>query len=162
MSSSQQQGGVYDYDLICIGGGSGGIACAKRAASLHSRKVLCIEKSNRLGGTCVNVGCVPKKVMWSAAQLAHMLKHDVRQYGLSVGGDSSGGEKGSNVKLDYTKLKIARDDYVKRLNEIYLDGFKSAGVSCVLDSTASLVDAHTIKVVSSDNGAAQYLQLHIL
>jgi glutathione reductase (NADPH) len=156
MSSSQQQGGVYDYDLICIGGGSGGIACAKRAASLHSRKVLCIEKSTRLGGTCVNVGCVPKKVMWSAAQLAHMLKHDVKQYGLSVGGDSSGGEKGSNVKLDYTKLKIARDDYVKRLNEIYLDGFKSAGVSCVLDSTASLVDAHTIKVVSSDNGAAQY------
>lgn len=159
MSSSQQQGGVYDYDLICIGGGSGGIACAKRAASLHSQKVLCIEKSNRLGGTCVNVGCVPTKVMWSAAQLAHMLKHDVKQYGLSI---CDGGEKGSNVKLDYTKLKIARDDYVKRLNEIYLDGFKSAGVTCVY-GTASVVNAHTIKVVSSDNGAAQcFTAAHIV
>jgi glutathione reductase (NADPH) len=158
MSSSQQQQ-HYDYDLICIGGGSGGIACAKRAASLHSQRVLCIEKqSNRLGGTCVNAGCVPKKVMWSAAQLAHMLKHDVKQYGLSVGSDSSGGEKGSNVvKLDYTKLKKARDDYVKRLNEIYLNGFKSAGVSCVY-GTASVINAHTVKVVSSsdNNGAAQY------
>jgi len=51
----------YDYDYIAIGSGSGGIASAKRAAS-HGAKVAAIE-ANRLGGTCVNVGCVPKKVM---------------------------------------------------------------------------------------------------
>jgi len=59
---------VFDYDLLVIGGGSGGIASAKRAASLYKVKVGVIEKA-RLGGTCVNVGCVPKKVMFNAASL---------------------------------------------------------------------------------------------
>ena len=56
------------FDLIIVGGGSGGLACAQRAAE-HGAKAAVIE-SHRLGGTCVNVGCVPKKVMWNAASLA--------------------------------------------------------------------------------------------
>ena len=60
-----------DYDLLVIGGGSGGIAAAVRARSYGAR--VAVIENHRLGGTCVNVGCVPKKVMWYAASLAHML-----------------------------------------------------------------------------------------
>ena len=60
------------YDYIAIGGGSGGVASARRAAE-YGAKALVVE-SGRLGGTCVNVGCVPKKVMWYGASIAHMLE----------------------------------------------------------------------------------------
>ncbi|MFM1885608.1 MAG: glutathione-disulfide reductase [Pseudomonadota bacterium] len=94
------------YDLIVIGGGSGGLAAAQRAAEYGAR-VLLIEAA-RLGGTCVNVGCVPKKVMWNAAQLAHALHH-APEYGFDV---QAGG-------LDWAALKLKRDAYIERLNGIY-------------------------------------------
>ena len=65
-----------DFDLLVIGGGSGGLACAQRAAEYGARVAL-IE-SARLGGTCVNVGCVPKKVMWNAAQIAQDISNLLR------------------------------------------------------------------------------------
>ena len=64
---------VFDY--IVIGGGSGGVASANRAA-MHGARVLLIEKG-KMGGTCVNVGCVPKKIMWTAAHLNHC-HHELR------------------------------------------------------------------------------------
>ena len=69
------------YDLVVIGGGSGGLAAAKRAAEYGARVAL--VESGRLGGACVNVGCVPKKVMWNAADLAAGL-HDAPEYGFRV------------------------------------------------------------------------------
>ena len=69
------------WDLITIGGGSGGLAAAQRAAE-HGARVVLIEQG-RLGGTCVNVGCVPKKIMWNAASLAHALE-DAREYGFRI------------------------------------------------------------------------------
>ena len=69
------------FDFIVIGAGSGGIASARRAAA-HGARVAVIE-SGRLGGTCVNVGCVPKKVMWNTASLAHALDMAV-DYGFKV------------------------------------------------------------------------------
>jgi glutathione reductase (NADPH) len=141
---------TYDYDLIVIGGGSGGIACAKRSAS-YSKKVLCIEKS-RLGGTCVNVGCVPKKVMWSAASIADVVKHDMAHYGFS------GGE---GVKLDFGLLKKRRDAYVKRLNVIYENGFKNAGVENLFGS-ATFVDGHTVEVTGEDGSKTRYTGEKIL
>ncbi len=69
------------FDLISIGGGSGGLACAQRAAE-YGAKAAVIE-SQRLGGTCVNVGCVPKKVMWNAASVALGLA-DAGDYGFEV------------------------------------------------------------------------------
>ena len=66
------------FDLIVIGGGSGGIACSRRAASYGAR--VAVIESHRLGGTCVNVGCIPKKIMWNAASLAEGLE-DARGYG---------------------------------------------------------------------------------
>ncbi len=95
-----------DCDLIVIGGGSGGLAAAQRAAEYGARVVL--VESGRLGGTCVNVGCVPKKVMWNAAQLAHAL-HDAPEYGFSL---TVGGH-------DWATLKAKRDAYIERLNGIY-------------------------------------------
>ncbi len=89
----------------------------------------------------VNVGCVPKKVMWSAAHIADILRHDARQYGFDVGNN---GEK--TIKLDFAKLKKARDAYVARLNTIYANGLQSAGITCVYGE-GSFVDAHTIQLV---------------
>lgn len=96
----------HDWDLIVIGGGSGGLAAAQRAAEYGAR-VLLVE-SGRLGGTCVNVGCVPKKVMWNAAHLAHAL-HDAPEYGFDL----------SRGAHDWAALKAKRDAYIERLNGIY-------------------------------------------
>ncbi len=71
----------YDYDLIAIGGGSGGLSVTERAAQ-YGKKVALIE-AGRIGGTCVNVGCVPKKIMWYAATLQHQLR-DAESYGFEV------------------------------------------------------------------------------
>ena len=95
-----------NYDLVVVGGGSGGLACAQRAAEYGARAL--VVESGRLGGTCVNVGCVPKKVMWNAAQISHAL-HDAHEYGFRV----------SPGELDWPALKRGRDAYVLRLNGIY-------------------------------------------
>jgi glutathione reductase (NADPH) len=94
------------YDLAVIGGGSGGLACAQRAAE-HGARVILMEPG-RLGGTCVIVGCVPKKVMWHAASLADGLR-DAAEYGFSY----------TEVSHDWAALKRKRDAYVARLNGIY-------------------------------------------
>lgn len=94
------------YDLIVIGGGSGGLAHAQRAAE-YGATVAVVEKG-RLGGTCVNVGCVPKKIMWYAASHAHELGH-LADYGFDV--ELRG--------HDWAGLKQRRDAYIERLNGIY-------------------------------------------
>jgi glutathione reductase (NADPH) len=106
------------FDLIIVGGGSGGLACAQRAAE-YGAKVAVIE-SHRLGGTCVNVGCVPKKVMWNAASVALGLA-DAADYGFDV---TVGGS-------DWAALKRKRDAYVLRLNEIYERNLATKGVAYV-------------------------------
>jgi len=73
---------VKEYDYIVIGGGSGGIASANRAA-MHGAKVILFE-GKEVGGTCVNVGCVPKKVMWYGAQVAETLHRYAGEYGFDV------------------------------------------------------------------------------
>ena len=104
------------FDLISIGGGSGGLACAQRAAEFGA-KVAVIE-SHRLGGTCVNVGCVPKKVMWNAVSVALGIA-DAGDYGFNVTG-------GGN---DWQVLKRKRDAYVLRLNGIYERNLSAKGVA---------------------------------
>ena len=94
------------YDLVAVGGGSGGLACAQRAAEYGAQTA--VIENGPLGGTCVNVGCVPKKVMWYAAQLAHAIE-DASAYGFDVSADGH----------DWATLKAKRDAYVKRLNGIY-------------------------------------------
>ena len=121
-----------DYDLVVIGGGSGGIATAVRARSYGAR--VAVIEDHRLGGTCVNVGCVPKKVMWYAASLAHMLD-DAPDYGFHV----------ERRGLDWAALKTARDDYVARLNDIYARRLSDSGIADIR-GTGCFVDAHTVEV----------------
>lgn len=94
------------FDLVVIGGGSGGLACAQRAADYGARVAL--AEADRLGGTCVNVGCVPKKVMWNAAQIAHMAD-DAPHYGFAL----------TRGPHDWRTLAEAREAYIRRLNDIY-------------------------------------------
>ena len=121
-----------NFDLIVIGGGSGGLACAQRAAEYGAR-VLVVEP-RPLGGTCVNVGCVPKKVMWNTASIAHALE-DAAEYGFSV--DAHG--------HDWAGLKAKRDAYIARLNGIYERNLDKKGVTWVRGS-ASFLDSQTIAV----------------
>ncbi len=118
------------FDLISVGGGSGGLACAQRAAE-YGAKTAVIE-SGRLGGTCVNVGCVPKKVMWNAAGIALALK-DAGDYGFGI-------TAGDN---DWGVLKQRRDAYIVRLNGIYARNLAAKGVKHVR-GTARFIDAHTL------------------
>jgi len=106
------------YDLIVVGGGSGGIAMANRAAS-YGAKVALIE-SGRLGGTCVNVGCVPKKIMWNAASIAHVF-HEAGDYGFSARVE----------RFDWTSLRKSRDDYVAWLNGRYQAGLEKNKVEWI-------------------------------
>jgi glutathione reductase (NADPH) len=97
---------AFDFDLIVIGGGSGGLACAQRAAESGARTLL--VEMGRLGGTCVNVGCVPKKVMWNAGELAHALR-DAAGYGFDI----------SLWHHDWPLLKQLRDEFIARINAVY-------------------------------------------
>ncbi|KAJ3137208.1 Glutathione reductase [Physocladia obscura] len=138
---------VYDY--LVIGGGSGGIASARRAAS-YGAKVAVIE-NNRWGGTCVNVGCVPKKIMWSAASIAETL-HEATGYGF----DSSAETKKFDFAFDWPRLKAKRDAYITRLNGIYTNNLTREKVDQVF-GTASFVDKKTVRVDGVD-----YTAKHIL
>lgn len=122
------------FDLLVVGGGSGGLATAQRAAE-HGASVALFEPA-RLGGTCVNVGCVPKKVMWNAAELKAALAH-APYYGFDV---KTGGH-------DWPKLKRGRDAYVLRLNGIYERNLDKKGIVTVraaarLSGAGEVVDAN--------------------
>jgi glutathione reductase (NADPH) len=116
-----------------------------RRAALHGKKVLMIE--NRvIGGTCVNVGCIPKKCMFNLASFledAHIMK----DYGVA-GTD--------NLKLDFADFKVQRDAYIKRLNGIYERNLKNSNVD-YLAGTASFVSDHVIEVEGK-----KYTAPHIL
>lgn len=131
------------YDYIVIGGGSGGIASARRAAS-HGARVLLIE-SSRMGGTCVNVGCVPKKVMWSTSTIADKLR-DAPGYGFSIG----------RTEFDWATIKQARDAYIERLNGIYHRNLDQSGVE-KLEGYARFESPNSVRV-----GDDTYSAGHIL
>ena len=119
------------------------MAAARRAAK-HGAKCAVVE-FDRLGGTCVNRGCVPKKVMWYGAHIAHTLK-DAAGYGFDVE------QKG----FDWTKLVKDREQYIKRLNGIYEKNLDKENVE-YLAGFGSLVDEHTVKVGDTNYTAERIL-----
>ncbi|MEM9335346.1 MAG: glutathione-disulfide reductase [Pseudomonadota bacterium] len=120
------------YELLVIGGGSGGLAHAQRAAE-YGIKAAAIE-GGRLGGTCVNVGCVPKKVMWYAANQAHHMHH-AADYGFDV--DLRG--------HSWSALKERRDAYIERLNGIYAGNLDKKSIEHI-DGWATFIDERTVAV----------------
>ncbi|GBM06547.1 Glutathione reductase, mitochondrial [Araneus ventricosus] len=106
------------FNLLVIGGGSGGIACARKAAELGA-KVALVE-SGVIGGTCVNVGCVPKKISFNCAYQAECLKH-MSDYGFSV----------ELKSVDFRTFKLKRDAYIQKLNDIYISNLKKSGVELI-------------------------------
>ena len=135
---------VKEYDYIVIGGGSGGVASANRAA-MYGAKVILFE-GKEVGGTCVNVGCVPKKVMWYGAQVAETLHRYAGEYGFDV----------TLNKFDFATLKANRQAYIDRIHGSYERGFDSNGVERVY-KYARFVDPHTVEVAGE-----RYTAPHIL
>lgn len=135
------------YDLICIGGGSGGVAAARRAAEYGARAAV-IEKA-RIGGTCVNVGCVPKKLFWYAANTAEALEN------APIFGFASQPHQG----FDWQKFKAGRDAYIARLNNIYNNNLEKAGIA-VYRGEARFTDAKTI-VVGSETLTAEHIVIAV-
>ena len=124
---------VKKFDIIAIGGGSGGIATMNRAGE-HGAKAAVIE-GKLLGGTCVNVGCVPKKIMWHGAQMAEALHHYGPEYGFTA----------ENISFDFATLRKNREAYIERSRNSYNGSFQRNKVEYI-EGYASFVDAHTVAV----------------
>ncbi|MFG6107845.1 glutathione-disulfide reductase [Stenotrophomonas nematodicola] len=122
----------YDYDLIVLGGGSGGLAAAFRAAQ-HGQRVAMLEPGE-LGGTCVNVGCVPKKAMWLAADLAGRI-------GMAA---AMGFDVPVRPALDWKELVVHRQAYIANIHASYLKRLDENKVVRV-PRRGRLVDAHTVE-----------------
>ena len=127
------------YDLVVIGGGSGGMGFGRRAAS-HGKKVAVIE-AGRMGRTCVNVGCVPKKIMWNAANIAHTL-HLAKEFGFSPG----------KSEFRWAEYKAKRDAHVKMLNGKYVSNLAKDSVD-LHRGFASFCDEKTVEIKASDSSS---------
>jgi glutathione reductase (NADPH) len=146
---------THDFDLFVIGGGSAGVRCGRIAAGHGARVGIAEERF--WGGTCVNVGCVPKKIMVNAAEYG-MWAEDAAAFGWDIA-------KGAH---DWAKLAAARDAEVTRLSAIYTKLLQGAGAT-VFDARATLIDPHTIqlgdrrvtaeRIVIATGGQAQRLPI---
>lgn len=122
----------YDYDLIAIGAGSGGLSVVERAAE-YGKKCAVVE-AKKLGGTCVNIGCVPKKVMWFGAHIAEAIR-DASSFGFDIE------KKG----FDWGKLVKNREQYINNITTWYEGYMRDKGVD-VLEGWGSFIDQHTVSV----------------
>jgi glutathione reductase (NADPH) len=134
---------LYDFDMITIGAGSGGVASSRRAGSYGARVAICEEL--RVGGTCVLRGCVPKKLLVYGAQFADAFA-DAAGFGWMVPLPS----------FDWPALIAAKDKEIGRLSEIYISMLKNSGVE-IIDGHAALVDPHTVEVAGRNYTAENIL-----
>lgn len=126
---------AHEFDLLVIGAGSGGVRCARIAAG-HGARVAVVE-SRHWGGTCVNLGCVPKKLMVQASEYGDMVE-DSHAFGWTS-------TRGTH---DWAKLIAAKDKEITRLNGIYVSMLEKAGIT-LLTGHARFEDAHTVRIEPS-------------
>ncbi|KAI3383660.1 hypothetical protein SNEBB_009248 [Seison nebaliae] len=124
---------VRTFDLIVLGGGSGGLAFSKRAAE-YGASVAIVEKK-KYGGTCVNIGCVPKKLMYHAADTLDTFHHELSIYGITY----------ENLKFDWNALKTCRDSFIEKLNHLHVNLLENNHVHH-FEGSGSLVNEQTIKI----------------
>uniref|UniRef100_A0A671E4V0 Glutathione reductase, mitochondrial n=1 Tax=Rhinolophus ferrumequinum TaxID=59479 RepID=A0A671E4V0_RHIFE len=141
---SPADGAVASYDYLVIGGGSGGLASARRAAELGAR--VAVVESHKLGGTCVNVGCVPKKVMWNTAVHSEFI-HDHVDYGF----------QSCDSKFHWRVIKEKRDAYVSRLNTIYQDNLTKSHIEIIHGHAAFTGDPKPTVEVSGKKYTAPHI-----
>ncbi|HFU4086872.1 TPA: glutathione-disulfide reductase [Streptococcus suis] len=124
---------MKEFDIISIGGGSGGIATMNRAA-MYGAKAAVIE-AGYLGGTCVNLGCVPKKIMWYGSQIAEAIQDYGPEYGFTS----------QEVTFDFSTLRKNREAYIERSRASYRNTFNNNGVE-VIQGFAHFIDHQTVEV----------------
>ncbi|MNQ57501.1 Glutathione amide reductase [compost metagenome] len=135
---------TYDFDLFVIGAGSGGVRAARFAAGYGAR--VAVAESRYLGGTCVNVGCVPKKLLVYGAHFAEDFEQ-AQGFGWSLSGEA---------KFDWPTLIANKNREIERLNGIYRNLLVNSGVT-LLEGHARLLDAHSVEL-----GGQRYSAKHIL
>ncbi|KAL8397455.1 hypothetical protein RB594_004253 [Gaeumannomyces avenae] len=131
-----------ETDYLVIGGGSGGLASARMASSKFGAKAMIVE-AGRIGGTCVNVGCVPKKITFNAAAVAETI-HQAKSYGFSVQ---------ETAPFNWRAFKEKRDAYIKRLNGIYDRNLANDKVE-YLHGHARLLNRNEVEVTLDDGTKA--------
>src|SRR5690242_3113737 len=106
----------YDYDLFVIGAGSGGVRAARMSASYGAR--VAVAESRHLGGTCVNLGCIPKKLLVYASHYAEDFE-DAAGYGWTVPGHGAGGDGHAGPSFDWSTFLRNKNKEIERLNGVY-------------------------------------------
>lgn len=122
----------YDYDLFVIGAGSGGVRAARMSASYGAR--VGIAEDRYLGGTCVNVGCVPKKLFVYASHVSEEI-HNAKGFGWDI----------DHTTFDWSKLIKNKNTEIQRLNGVYKNLLDGTGVETI-NGRATIVDAHTVEI----------------
>ncbi len=131
---------AQEFDVVIIGGGPGGYVAAIKAAQL-GLKTACIEKRGTLGGTCLNVGCIPSKALLQSSHKYHEAKHDLEKHGVKVG----------SVKLDLEKMMARKSDVVSALCK-GIEGLFAKNKVTYFKGTGSFVSANDIKVTLNAGG----------
>ena len=132
----------YDYDLFTIGAGSGGVRASRVSASYGAK--VAVAEERYLGGTCVNVGCIPKKLLVYAAHFSEDFE-DAAGFGWTVG----------QRRVDWQKLIANKNTEISRLNDVYRKLLQDSGAT-IIESRAEVVDPHTV-VVDGKNITAKYI-----
>jgi glutathione reductase (NADPH) len=131
------------FDLIVLGAGSGGLSAAQRAA--HLGACVALFDPDALGGTCVNRGCVPKKAMWFAAQIA-----DMHRLGREIGFDAA------PLRLDWARFRTLRDQYIAGIRHRYATRLDLAGIE-VIEEAARLVSNDTVVTANGVRASASHI-----